>query len=260
MALDSRTDLPGGVNTKSCYINVPSADLLTDTAMGTQALCGQRFELIEIKDGRAIGALRSILPGTDRIDYIGTLPRSALSVGVLNPTHVVSAVLAPCFKDADIKSPVLRGLPRNSYVEAVEEGDFIKLAQGGFIHSRHIRCLTKTISRDFTDYARDMLNLPYIWGGTGHVGVDCSGLVQSALAACGFDAPRDADQQERQLGSLVEFSDRASGDLLFWPGHVGIVVEDDTLLHANAHHMSVVLEPVERALARIGPVRTTKRL
>jgi len=80
------------------------------------------------------------------------------------------------------------------------------------------------------------------------------------LAATGVDAPRDADQQELHLGLSVSFSDRQLGDLLFWPGHVGIVVDDDQLLHANAHHMCVAIEPVMQAVNRIGDVRTVKRL
>lgn len=84
--------------------------------------------------------------------------------------------------------------------------------------------------------------------------------MQSALAARGMDAPRDTDQQEKALGRSVEFTQRLPGDLLFWPGHVGIVAQGDQLLHANAHHMCTALEPIDTAVARIGPVRTVKRL
>jgi len=150
-------------------------------------------------------------------------------------------------------------LPRNAPVQGVIEGDFLKLTQGGYLHLRHLQGVTETSERSFTDIAADMLGLPYIWGGTGWVGVDCSGLVQSALATTGVDAPRDADQQEAGLGQPVEFTQRQAGDLLFWPGHVGIVVEGDELLHANAYHMCVAQEPVEAAVARTGDVRTVKR-
>ena len=151
-------------------------------------------------------------------------------------------------------------LPRNAVLEGIESGDFVKLRRRGYVHRKHVRKISEINLRPYTDVALDMLGLPYIWGGKGWVGVDCSGLVQSALAAIGVDAPRDADQQENALGKAVEFAERRAGDLLFWPGHVGIIVEDDHLLHANAHHMCVALEPIEAATARIGAVRTTKRL
>jgi len=179
--------------------------------MGTQALYGQRFSLIEEKDGQAYGALLSILPTSERIDYIGYVPQSALSRRKYLPTHVVKAVTAAVFEQADIKSPLLGSLPRNATLEGRVEGDFLSCPDMGYIHMRHLRA--------------------------GHVGVDCSGLVQSALAAIGVDAPRDADQQEAQLGQTTDFEARRSGDLLFWPGHVGIVINGDQLLHANAHHM-----------------------
>ena len=228
--------------------------------MGTQALFGQRFDVIDTQDGLSRGALRSILPSSDRIDYVGEIRSSSLSAVPLNPTYRVSALLAAIFETADIKSPLLGHLPRNAVVHGVLDAGFLKLRQGGFIHSRHLSGVSEAAERGFTDLASDMLGLPYIWGGTGWVGVDCSGLVQSALAATGVDAPRDADHQEHALGQAVDFAKRRSGDLLFWPGHVGIVVQDDQLLHANAHHMCVALEPVEAAVSRIGDVRTVKRI
>lgn len=228
--------------------------------MGTQALNGQRFSLIDEKDGQAYGALLSILPTSERIDYMGHLPQSALSKGEQSPTHVVKTVVAAVFEQADIKSPLLGTLPRNATLEGRVEGDFLACPDMGYIHMRHLRTVKTPVDRPYTSVAMDMLNLPYIWGGTGHVGVDCSGLVQSALAATGVDAPRDADQQEAQLGRAVDFDERKSGDLLFWPGHVGIIIDGDQLLHANAHHMCVAVEPIMEAVNRIGAVRTTKRL
>ena len=228
--------------------------------MGTQALCGQRFDVASAKDGLSRGALYSVLPGSERIDYVGFLPSSSLSADAFKPTHIVSSVTAAVFEGADIKSQLLASLPRNAAVQGKMETGFLKLSQHGFIHTRHVRELETPSNRSFIDIATDMLNLPYIWGGTGRIGVDCSGLVQSALAAVGREAPRDADQQELQLGTSIAFADRAAGDLLFWPGHVGIILGGDRLLHANAHDMCVAVEAVEQAVKRIGPVRTTKRL
>jgi len=145
-------------------------------------------------------------------------------------------------------------------VAGAVSGEFLDLGGVGFIHLKHLSGIEARSTRPYTDIAADMLGLPYVWGGTGGGGVDCSGLVQSALAAIGVDTPRDADQQEAGLGNTVEYQARGEGDLLFWAGHVGIVIEGDRLLHANAHHMAVAIEPVTEAVARIGDVRTVKRL
>lgn len=256
---DARTHLPLGTLTQAHTLSVPFADLMTHNGMGTQALFGQRFDVISTEKNVAYGALYSVLTGMPRVDYLGTISRTALKEGSFVPTHVVNAISATVFQAADIKSKLLGALPRNSAVQGDIVGEFLKVEYSGYVHLRHLRQVGRATPRSMIDHAVDMIGLPYVWGGTGGIGVDCSGLVQSAFAAIGADAPRDADQQEASLGRSIDFEDRRAGDLLFWPGHVGIVVKQDQLLHANAHHMCVAIESVSEAVARIGSVRTVKR-
>ncbi len=107
---------------------------------------------------------------------------------------------------------------------------------------------------DFVSVAERFLGVPYLWGGKTALGLDCSGLVQIALAACGVACPRDSDMQERALGLAAGdagFLQFKRGDLVFWKGHVAIVRDAANLLHANAFHMAVVIEPITEAVARI---------
>jgi cell wall-associated NlpC family hydrolase len=108
------------------------------------------------------------------------------------------------------------------------------------------------------------VGVPYVWGGKTAAGLDCSGLIQTALQAVGKAAPRDTDMMEKALGELTALSQVRRGDLVFWKGHMGVMLDESRLLHANAFHMTVAIEPLEDAVARIktaaGPVTSVKRL
>ncbi len=127
-------------------------------------------------------------------------------------------------------------------------------AAGGFVPANHLVPLQR-FEADFVAVAERFCGAPYLWGGKTSLGLDCSALVQVALQACGVAAPRDADLQERALGIAIDpdaaLRNLRRGDLLFWPGHVAIARERDTLVHANAFHMMVAIEPAAEAIARI---------
>ena len=125
-------------------------------------------------------------------------------------------------------------------------------ASGGYVPARHLAAID-TMEPDFVAVAERFLGAPYLWGGKTSLGLDCSGLVQVALTACGMSCARDSDMQERALGKPVA-SDNGPrrGDLMFWNGHVAIVRDQATLIHANAFHIAVEIEPIVEAVARIG--------
>jgi cell wall-associated NlpC family hydrolase len=146
------------------------------------------------------------------------------------------------------------------------EADGLAETDAGFIPARHLAPLDQAAS-DWVEVATRFLGTPYLWGGRTSLGLDCSALIQLALAAARIPCPRDSDMQASRLGTAIDHSDPARldrGDLLFWQGHVGIVLGDGQLLHANGHHMETAIEPLDTAIARIAqaglPVTGARRV
>jgi len=125
---------------------------------------------------------------------------------------------------------------------------------GGFVVTRHVTEIDRH-AVDFVELAERFIGTPYLWGGRSRLGIDCSGLVQVTLEASGFTAPRDTDMQQAELGTEVSIPDvlegMQRGDLIYWKGHVGIMADSVTLVHANAHHMQVAAETLPEAIERI---------
>ena len=215
-----------------------------DASLLTEALRGERVMVYEIDDeGWAWGQLA-------QDGYVGWLPAAALLAPGAEPTHRVAALRTLVFPAADIKEPPVDGLPLGACVAVTQMQPPFAVHGGGYSPARHLRPLD-TSEADFVAVAEQFAGVPYLWSGKTSLGLDCSGLVQVALTACGTPCPRDSDMQERALGRPVDLTSLQRGDLLFWKGHVAIARERDTIIHANAFHMSVAIEPLAEAVARI---------
>ena len=130
----------------------------------------------------------------------------------------------------------------------------------GFVSARAL-APADSAAPDFVAVAERFIGVPYVWGGKTFRGLDCSGLIQTALQAASIACPRDTDMMEERLGHAVARDQIKRGDLVFWKGHVGVMRDAQTLLHANAFHMQVTSEPLDAAIARIStPVTSIKRL
>jgi cell wall-associated NlpC family hydrolase len=234
----------------------------SDAALDTEALKGERVTIYESnEEGWAWGQLQND-------GYVGWLPANALTRAAAEPTHKVTALRTLAFPGPDIKLPPLQTLPLGARLAVARMQDaFAVTAAGAYLPARHLAPLGNPES-DFVAVAERFLGTPYLWGGKTNLGIDCSGLVQTALTACGVPCPRDSDMQEGGVGTAVtpdaSLANLRRGDLVFWKGHVGIMRDAGTLLHANAFHMAVAVEPLAQAVARIraggSHIKAIKRL
>ena len=233
------------VEGKSYQINVPFVDLLDapDGKRNRQLIYGSKVKYFGTTDGWAF--IQNIY---DR--YVGYVRQNTI-VSEKEKTHIVTVSLAHIFLEPNIKSKNVEMLPLAAKVsgEVVENG-FLE-TELGWISVSQLKSKTE-LPKDPIEVSKLLENAPYLWGGNTPLGIDCSGLIQISMLLCGLECPGDSDQQINALGQDLEIgSPRKRGDLLFWKGHVAWALNERQILHANAYHMTTVIEEANKAIERI---------
>lgn len=231
-------------------VSAPAAPLLrrpvADAAMDSQLLHGEAVTVFDASDGWAW--VQSLTDG-----YVGYLRESALSASMPAPTHKVVAGQTVVLSDREQIAAPLHSLSLGAQVTVAETGErFHRLATGGFVFAAHLAPLD-FVEGDWVAVAERLLGLPYLWGGRGYGGIDCSGLVQISLALCGHAAMRDADQQAATTGQSISLAPESwkHGDLLYMKGHVLIARSTDSVIHATGFRWSVLCELRNSAILRL---------
>ena len=233
-----------------------------EAPVDTQAIFGESVTVYDEHEGWAWAQLNDD-------GYVGYLPSEALGEPGAEPTHRVRAIRTFVYPGPNLKLPYRDYLTLNAKVAVMEtEGDYARLASGGWVYAPHLAGLD-AFETDYVSVAERFLHTPYLWGGKTSLGIDCSGLAQTALSAAGIAAPRDSDMQERALGTPIgvkpDLGGLRRGDLVFWKGHVGLMLDESNFIHATGHSMTVMIEPLAIAEERIrrtsyGPISAIRRL
>jgi cell wall-associated NlpC family hydrolase len=236
--------------------NQPVTDLLDapHSKRISQLLFGESFEVEKTEGAYSFGHMQC--------GYQGWLPSSALAEP-RTASHSISALATFVYAAPDMKSEVRLRLPFGAKVKVSgTEGQFAKLPEG-YVFATH---LSQATVPDYVATAERFLGVPYLWGGRSSLGIDCSGLAQMALHSAGIKSLRDSGPQAKRVGEALDIdAPLRRGDLVFWKGHVGLMQDSKTLLHATAFSMTVLTEPLETTVARVkaqgyGDITTIRRI
>ncbi|MEN0001218.1 MAG: NlpC/P60 family protein [Pseudomonadota bacterium] len=253
-ALAGQIEAAHFVEASHARIAVPVCDMRAaprdDAGLDTQLRLNQPVRVFEQKDGWSwIKA--------DDDDYVGYVRSDALGAPLTDRlTHCVCAPRTFAYPEPDLKKPVLTSLSMGTKLPIGQVAEtrgtrYAQIIGGGWVIEKHLQPIAD-YAADYVSVAETLIGTPYLWGGNSAFGLDCSGLVQLAMAMCNRPVLRDSDMQLRSIGHAVDPDGQVErGDLIFWSGHVAIVRDHETIIHANAHSMDVCIENRAEAIARI---------
>jgi hypothetical protein len=209
----------------------------------SELLLGERFDVLELGETFAWGQ------AADR--YVGYAAAGALARDENGARVTVGPGDGLVFADPRVKARVLAEVPMGASLPVADHDErFFRVIEGpyagAFLHRRHAE---GGQAPDWVAVAESFRGAPYRWGGRSRAGVDCSGLVQVSRQAAGRPTRRDSDMQAADASEVAAGAWRR-GDIAWWPGHIGILLTPDLLLHANAHAMACVVEPLAKVVDR----------
>ena len=187
-----------------------------------------------------------------RDGYVGYTPSKNLKKQRIKSSHKVSSLRTFVYSSSNIKSDVITYLSLNSLVLISDRrNNFVKIKNLGWCFKNDFEKISKS-NFNIVELSKKYLGTPYLWGGRDSMGIDCSGLVLNIMQMNCINFPRDTDLQESFVTKSIKYEKNLrAGDLVFWKGHVAMMVDKKNIIHANAFHMITNIEPLQTVKKRI---------
>ena len=221
----------------------------------SQLLFGEDFQITSQNDPYFYG--HSVVDG-----YEGHVHRKDLQIKSTHPSHVVDVPLTHLYPEPNFKTRPLHPLSFLSRlcVTDEQENGFTRIHNGGWVFTDHTNPIESTPAQNPLDIALKFLGTPYLFGGRSSMGIDCAGLVQISLLRHGYQCMRDSKDQEKTLGKTISRDEITKGDYVFFKGHVGIMIDKETVLNATARTMDTRIEPLDILIEFYGGITKFKRI
>ncbi|MCL6229980.1 C40 family peptidase [Bartonella bilalgolemii] len=250
---EKKIETPYSIQGEKRRVNTAVAGLFKENSKKserqTECLFGE--EVLILEHDEAMSKVESLKDG-----YVGYIDTQILCTSTIKQTHIVSVPRTFQYSQADLKKTVERALSMGSKVTVIDVTEtrgtmYSILENETAIVSSHLRPIEHTF-KDYVNVAQTFIRTPYLWGGVSAFGLDCSGLVQLSMMMAGKTVLRDTSMQQQTIGKQLTDTDILErGDLIFWQGHVAIMIDCENIIHTNGYSMDVMVEPLETAIIRI---------
>ena len=208
----------------------------------TQLLYGETFKKLEQK-----GSWLKIKNDSD--NYKGYIQNKLFSLKQKN-THKICVLCSNLYSEPNNKNKIKKKLSFGSKIKVLNNKKSFYKFDNLWIKKKDVKKINFKTKDNFRNIDK-FINVKYKWGGKNFSGVDCSGLVQLFLNFNNKFCPRDAKDQIKYFKKKIKINNVKKNDLIFWKGHVAIILSKKKLVHAYGPLKKTTLMPLNKTINRI---------